>query len=176
MPPQRKGSDVSTSSGGSTRQRMLANAPARRSSKGDGENQRNEGLKNSQERLSPEVPRTSNSRRNSVDNSGRKLPTVIKTLETKTHPELVSIAKKMMAEINIKNRIISDMHNNEKWMAAEIAASKSSFKDETFASELEKALKSSKTSETDKTMMRTLLKFRDELTKAKDSIAEVLLI
>ena len=98
--------------------------------------------------------------------------TVIKTLESKTKPELVSIAKKMMSEINIKNRIIHDIKSNEKWLSVELAMFEGKPKKSLADSDLKKALQSTKIPEPDKKIISTLLNLKLDLEKSKQKIEE----
>ena len=112
---------------------------------------------------------------NSGNNNGQqKKPaqTVLKTLESKTKPELVSIAKKMMSEINIKNRIIHDIKSNEKWLTVELGIYDAKLKKSLNDSDLKKALQSSKIPEPDKKIISTLLNLKVDLEKTKAQVQE----
>ncbi|KAJ3260003.1 hypothetical protein HK103_001513 [Boothiomyces macroporosus] len=97
--------------------------------------------------------------------------TVLKGLENKTKPELLVITKKMLAEINIKNRIISEANHNTNWLTAELSAIRDGKKNiQDPISDFQKSVANSSPSEEDKLMLESLLKLKGQLEEAKSDI------
>jgi hypothetical protein len=105
------------------------------------------------------------------------ITSVLKGLETKSKPELLAIAKKMVQEISVKNRIIHESNQNEKWMAAELALqSKISPSKRSGMSTLQLEMSKITASELDKDLIQTMMNFKEELTKAKQALEQVLVV
>lgn len=100
---------------------------------------------------------------------------LLKSLESKAKPELIAITKKMVSEINIKNRIINESKINEKWILAQLAMAQNG---STVAlgpnpTALQTKFSQSSSSVEDKEFLQTLMAFKAELGAAKKKIEEV---
>ncbi|KAJ3273910.1 hypothetical protein HDV01_003741 [Terramyces sp. JEL0728] len=102
---------------------------------------------------------------------GRNATAVMKGLENKTKPELLVITKKMLAEINIKNRIISEANHNTNWLTAELSAMKDGkISSQDPVNDFQKSVANSSALEQDKLMLESLLKLKSQLDEAKSDI------
>ena len=106
---------------------------------------------------------------------GKTIQALLKSLESKSKQELLGISKKMVSEINIKNRIINESKTNEKWILAQLAVAQNGagvvVGDNATALQT-KFSRSSATVE-DKEFLQTLMAFKAELGSAKKKIEEV---
>lgn len=111
-----------------------------------------------------------------TNSKGRSMQALLKNLETRNQAELVAIAKKMVSEINIKNRIINESKTNEKWLVAQLLVSKDkAIENDTAPSDLQAKINKASSSVQDKEFLQTLMAFKGEINTAKKRLEEVLL-
>ncbi|KAJ2998753.1 hypothetical protein HDV02_004100 [Globomyces sp. JEL0801] len=97
---------------------------------------------------------------------------MLKGLENKPKPELLAIMKKMLAEINAKNRIINNSKTNQNWLVAELAVYNDKPLPNGDPSTLQEALSTLPASSESKKIFECLLTFKEDLEKSKKAIEE----
>ncbi|KAJ3369448.1 26S proteasome non-ATPase regulatory subunit 12 [Kappamyces sp. JEL0680] len=144
-----------------------------RSSSPDGEARKTAVSRVAKDSLSPTTSSTTPDTPNPNNPKGRSIQALLKNLETKSKQELLAIAKKMVSEINVKNRIINETKTNEKWMLAELSvAQDKSSKTKSPSTDLKAKFSRASISPEDKDFLQTLMAFKAELAASKKQVEE----